>query len=326
MVNEKRIRLTTILFALFIGIATLLLKLYAAKISGSSALRSDALEGTVNVAAALFGLVSILVAEKPADQDHPYGHGKIEYFSAAFEGGLIALAGILILVDTILRIIHHTAPEDIGSGLKINILAGILNGISGGLIYLAGKKYRSQVLIADGIHLLTDLMTTIVLGAGLGLVLITGWKWLDPALAIGVACFILYTGYLLLRESLNALLDGENPELIGQIVNHLNRIERKQVITIHELKAQEFGRAKHVDIHLVVPEFMSVKEAHEISDEYANSLKRELGTESLIHTHIDPCERLFCKECAHSECPVRQAPCEGVKPITLESAVRSGTV
>jgi cation diffusion facilitator family transporter len=211
MSSHKSIRLSAIIFALLTGVAILCLKIHAAQISDSAALRSDALEGTVNVLAAAFGLASLIFSDRPADRDHPYGHGKMEYFAAVFEGGLIFLAGFLILIDTANRFVLHTAIGELGAGLKLNLLAGIGNGIVGAIILFAGKKYDSAVLRADGVHLLTDLATTVALGLGLGLVLLTGFNWIDSVLAIGVALLLFKTGFSLMHEASGALLDAENP-------------------------------------------------------------------------------------------------------------------
>lgn len=321
---SKKMRLTAITLSLIGGLLILALKIYAAKLAESSALRSDALESTVNVLAAAFGLGSLLFAEKPADQDHPYGHGKIEYFAQAFEGGLISLAGFLILIDTVLRLLRHQTLENLGLGLQLNLLAGLLNGALGLGIYLTGKRHHSQILVADGIHLLTDLVTSLVLAGGLGLVLLTGWVWLDPLLALGVALFLFRTGYNLVQDSSNALLDAQNPHLIETIAAHLNEIPRRSVITAHELRAQQFGRDKHVDLHLVVPEYLSIKEAHDESDRFAGDLMQKLGHDSTVHTHIDPCEREYCVECPFTDCPIRARPFEGLQPFRADSLIRIG--
>ncbi len=323
--SSRRLRFVAILASLLGSLLILALKVYAAKIADSSALRSDALEGTVNVLAAAFGLGSILFSEKPADPDHPYGHGKIEYFAQAFEGGLISLAGFLILLDTGLRLFRHEALDDLNLGLKLNLVAGGLNGILGFVIYITGKRHHSQILIADGIHLLTDLVTTVMLGVGLLLVLFTGWTWLDPVLAIAVAIFLFRTGFDLVRDSAGALLDAQSPELIERIVRHLNEIPRRSIITAHELRAQQFGRDKHVDLHLVVPEFLSIKEAHDESDRFAGDLMQKLGHDSVVHTHIDPCEREYCSECSFLECPIRMTSFEGTRPFEQERVLRPGT-
>ncbi|MBU6155215.1 MAG: cation diffusion facilitator family transporter [Bdellovibrionales bacterium] len=322
--NHKRVRLAAISISLLGSLLILALKIHAARLAGSAALRSDALEGSVNVLAAAFGLGSVLFAEKPADQDHPYGHGKIEYFAQAFEGGLISLAGFLILIDTILRLIHHDPLQDLDSGLKLNLLAGLLNGILGFGMFLSGKKYHSQILISDGIHLLTDLVTTIGLGFGLLVVIFTGWTWLDPVLALLVALFLFRTGFKLVQESSNALLDAQSPALIEAIVGYLNEIPRRSVITVHELKVQQFGRDKHVDLHVVVPEFLSIKEAHDESDRFAADLMEKLGHHSIVHTHIDPCERELCTECPFLDCPIRMKPFQGLHPFEAAQITRTG--
>jgi cation diffusion facilitator family transporter len=321
---SKRMRLTAMSISLVGGLLILGLKLHAAKLAESSALRSDALESTVNVLAAAFGLGSLLFAEKPADQDHPYGHGKIEYFAQAFEGGLISLAGFLILMDTGLRVLRHQTLDNLGLGLQLNLLAGVLNGALGLGIYLTGKKHHSQILVADGIHLLTDLATSLALALGLGLVLLTGWAWLDPLLAFGVALFLFRTGFILVRDSSNALLDAQSPHLIDTIAQHLNEIPRRSVIAAHELRAQQFGRDKHVDLHLVVPEYLSIKEAHDESDRFAGDLMQKLGHDSTVHTHIDPCEREYCTECSFTDCPIRAQPFEGLKPFRADTLIRFG--
>jgi cation diffusion facilitator family transporter len=306
------------------GLLILGLKIYAARIADSSALRSDALESTVNVLAAAFGLGSLLFSEKPADEDHPYGHGKIEYFAQAFEGGLISLAGFLILVDTSMRLLRQQPMDDLGQGLKLNLLAGLLNGALGFGIYLTGKRHHSQILVADGIHLLTDLATSLAVAAGLGLVILTGWSWIDPLLAFGVAAFLFRTGFRLVQDSSNALLDAQSPRLIEAIARHLNEIPRRSVITAHELRAQQFGRDKHVDLHVVVPEYLSIKEAHDDTDRFASDLTQKLGHDSTVHTHIDPCERQYCTECSFTDCPIRARPFQGLQPFRADSLIRIG--
>lgn len=322
--QAKRIRMVAILIALIGSLLILALKIHAARLAGSSALRSDALEGSVNVLAAAFGLGSLLFSEKPADQDHPYGHGKIEYFAQAFEGGLISFAGFLITIDTLLRVLHHEPMQDLGTGLKLNLLAGLLNGVLGLGIFIAGKRHHSQILISDGIHLLTDLVTTAVLGLGLVLVLSTGWTWLDPVLALLVALFLFRTGFKLVQESSNALLDAQSPALIETITAYLNEIPRRSVIAAHELKVQQFGRDKHVDLHVVVPEFLSIKEAHDESDRFAFDLMHKLGHHSLVHTHIDPCEREYCSECSFLDCPIRMKPFQGIPPFDPSKITQLG--
>ena len=322
--SPKNIRLTAIAVALLAGIVIFGIKLYAAHISNSSAIRSDALEGSVNILAAAFGLYSILFSEKPADEDHPYGHGKIEHFAAVFEGGLIALAGFLILLDTGSRYFRHEQPTNLTLGLMITFFAGALNGIMGLIIIAVGKKHRSTTLRADGMHLLSDFWSTLGLGAGLGLVILTGWLWIDPLLAVGVGVMLFVAGFKVFRPSWNTLLDTVNPESIKKIVDSLNQMKLDPVITIHELKTQEFGRDAHVDLHIVVPEFFTIKEAHQISDRLVDHLQKTLGTESQIHAHLDPCLQHFCTECNYENCPIRKQVFVAKKPLTVVNIVQNG--
>lgn len=324
--SPRSIRLTAIVSALIAGIVIFGIKIYAAHISNSSAIRSDALEGSVNILAAAFGLFSILFSEKPADEDHPYGHGKIEHFAAVFEGGLIALAGFLILVDTGVRYFHHTEPTNLSTGLTITFAAGALNGLIGLIILFAGKKYDSTTLRADGQHLIADFWSTIGLATGLGLALLTGWLWIDPLLAIGVGVMLFVAGYKVFRPSWNTLLDTINPELIQKIVELLNETTLDPVITIHELKTQEFGRDAHVDLHIVMPEFFTIKEAHHISDRLVGKLQSTLGVDSQIHAHLDPCLQFYCVECTFENCPVRRNKFVARKPLTAENIVQNGPV
>ena len=321
---SRKIRLIAILTALIGGILILGIKIYAAILANSSALRSDALEGTVNVLAAAFGLGSILFAEKPADQDHPYGHGKIEYFASAFEGGLISLAGFLILVDTVIRFFHHSEIHDLGAGLKLNVAAGVMNGVMGGVIYSIGKKHHSQILIADAVHLLTDLVTTVALTIGLVTVYYTHWQWVDTLLALGVAFLLFRTGFQLVQEASSALLDAENPVLLQEIVAYLNELPRGNFITAHALKAQQFGRDTHLDLHVVVPEYLIIKDAHLVTDLVSFNLRKKLGHDSIVHTHVDPCDRDFCAGCTVADCPVRRHPFQAIVPFTLANATDPG--
>ncbi len=324
--NPRTIRIAAILLALISGIIIFGFKLYAANISNSSALRSDALEGSVNILAAAFGLFSIVFAEKPADHDHPYGHGKIEHFAAVFEGGLISLAGFLILLDTVSRYLNHTPIQNLEKGLLISFIAGTVNGLIGIGLYFAGKKYQSTTLKADGMHLLSDFWSTLGLTVGLGLAIFTGWTWIDPVLAVLVGVMLFVAGYQVFKPSWNTLLDAANPESIRNVVKLLNQMKLDPVITVHELKTQTFGRDAHIDLHLVIPEFFTVKEGHLIADQVVSQLQNHLGVDSMIHAHLDPCEKLYCSECNYENCPVRTKAFTGKKPLTPELIVKNGPI
>ena len=211
-------------FSILAGLAILGGKYWAYRISGSAALMSDAIEGVVNVVAAIFALGAVLFSERPPDREHPYGHGKIEHFSAAFEGGLISLAAALILWEAIDTLIHGSQIRNLGMGILVNVGAGALNGLLGLFLVRMGRRHRSRAIEADGHHVLSDFWTTVGLALGLLIVRFTGLHWVDPLLAIGVSVLLASTGFRLVRTSSQALLDQEDPELLARLVEVLNRI------------------------------------------------------------------------------------------------------
>jgi len=187
------------------------------------------------VVAAVFALGAIIFADKPADREHPYGHGKIEHFSAAFEGGMISLAAVLIGYEAIRSIVEGVPIQNLTLGLGINFAAGVLNGLLGLFLVYQGKRQQSQALEADGHHVFSDFYVTLGLAAGLLLVKATGMTWLDPAMALAVCVVLAFTGFKLVRTSSAALLDTEDPELLQHLVEVMNRVRPKDIVAIHEL-------------------------------------------------------------------------------------------
>lgn len=307
--------------SLVAGVGILSLKFWGAELTGSAALKSDALESIVNVLAALFALGAEFYASQPADHDHPYGHGKVEYFSAAFEGGLISLAAALIFYSSIVGLIRGTELRSLDVGLAIGGFAGLLNGVLGKFLIARGKKYNSAIIEADGHHVFTDFLTTLGVLVGLGLVKLTGWKWLDPAMALMMSLFLARTGFLLIRRSAGALLDEADDATIDRIVAAVNTTREPQVIAIHALRAIRTGRYAHVDLHVVVPEFMSIRDSHQLLDRFEKKMIETAGIEGELHSHFDPCWRKYCARCAITDCPIRERPFQGAKPITREEAV-----
>lgn len=266
-------RVRAMRLSLAAGIVILALKTAAFWLTGSMALKSDALESVVNVVAALFGLGAVIFAGQPADKEHPYGHGKMEYFSAAFEGGLISLAAAMILYESAVALVRGVELRDLGAGLALNLGAGALNGLLGWYLLRRGAALKSKTLEADGHHVLSDFYTTAGIAAGLFLVKATGWTRLDPAIAAAVGLLLGRTGFRLVRESAAALLDEEDSGTIDAIVSGLDGLLKKGVdetgvITVHGLRAIRSGRYTHVDIHLVVPEYIPVSEAHDDTDRF----------------------------------------------------------
>lgn len=323
---SRNIRFLVAGFSILAGLAILGPKYWAYRISGSAALMSDAIEGVVNVVAAVFALGAVLFSERPPDREHPYGHGKIEHFSAAFEGGLISLAAALILWEAIEALIHGSQIRNLGMGLLLNVGAGMLNGLLGLFLVRMGRRHHSRAIEADGHHVLSDFWTTVGLGLGLLLVTFTGLHWLDPVLAIGVSVLLASTGFRLVRTSSRALLDREDPELLARLVDVLNYIRPPDLIAIHELKTMRAGRTAYVDVHVVVPEFYEIRRAHDLAESVGKMVLAETGLEGQVHTHIDPCERAWCRSCSLESCPVRVEPCGHSEPLTLEKAILPGSI
>ena len=308
------------------GCVILALKYYAYHVSQSAALKSDAIENVVNVVAAVFALGAIIFAGKPADREHPYGHGKIEHFSAAFEGGMISLAAVLIFYEAIRSLMERVPLQNLSLGLAINFGAGVLNGLLGLYLIHKGKQQGSHALMADGRHVLSDFYVTLGLGAGLLLVKLTGLLWLDFAMALTVGVILAYTGFTMVRTSSAALLDAEDPDLVARLVEVINRIRPIDVLAVHEMRTLRSGRYTHVDIHLVIPEFYSILQGHDLAERFNAIVVKEAAIEGELHTHVDPCMRAHCRECAVAPCPVRLEPKSSDHPITLDQAIAPGPI
>ena len=321
---SQKARIRIAILSIVVGCLVLGLKYLAFHVSQSAALKSDAIENVVNVVAAVFALGAIIFADKPADRDHPYGHGKIEHFSAAFEGGMISLAAVLIGYEAILALVAGAPLENLNLGLAINFGAGVLNGILGLFLIRQGRRQQSHALTADGHHVFSDFYVTLGLGAGLLLVKFTGLTWLDPMMALAVCAMLTWTGFKLVRSSSAALLDEEDPALVNRLVEVINRVRPREIVAVHELRTLRSGRYTHVDIHMVIPEFYAIGQGHELAEAFGKAVILEAGLEGELHTHVDPCLQAFCSQCAVERCPVRRLAQTTEGRITLDEAVAPG--
>jgi len=320
--GDERYRLRAGLISLGVSSVLLVAKYQAYRLTGSTAVLSDALESIVNVVAALFGLGAIAFAGRPADRNHPYGHGKIEFFSAAFEGGLIAFAAVMILYEALQALFLGAELRQLDLGLAIVLGAGLVNLVLGLFLVRSGRRHESLTLVADGKHVLSDAYTSGGILVGLFLVRTTGLVWLDPLLAMLVALQLFYTGLRLVRHAAGGLLDEEDPALLESLLRVLRGHLGGGVIRVHRLRAIRHGRFHHGEAHLVVPEFWSVERAHALSESLATRVIEEAGVRGELVFHTDPCERAYCATCDLEDCAVRRSPFAGQKPLTLEEAVR----
>lgn len=271
-----------------VAIAVMAIKYYAYLLTGSVALYSDALESIVNVMTAVVALLALRIGALPPDDNHPFGHHKAEFFAAIFEGAMIIVAAILILVKAVSALRVGVQLENPGSGLAVNTLAGVINAGWAGLLIKRGRLWRSPALEADGWHLMTDVITSAGVIVGLLLAMMTGWYWLDPLLAGVVALNILWTGYKIALQSMSSLLDqAASPQIEQQIKNAI-AANGQGAMQAHDIRTRAAGRALFIEFHLVVPGAMSVAEAHVICDRIEDAVEAEIeGSQVVIHVEPD---------------------------------------
>jgi len=294
--------------------------------TNSTAVLSDALESTVNVVASLVALIVIRIASKPADEDHPYGHGKLESFSAAFEGGLIFFAALMIIRESLQALIFGSQTKNLEAGLYIMVLAAVFNLVLGLYLKRTGEKSQSEALKASGAHVISDVWTTVGVLVGLGLLILTGWVWLDALVAIAVGLNLAYEGYKIARKSGGNLVDEVDLEVVSDLATTLEKNRTMGIIDIHQLRVIRAGRFHHVDAHLVVPEYWNISQAHGECDEFEKEVVHDYAFDGEIAFHLDPCKRLYCKMCMVEACPIRQSPFEKRNPFTVDSITGSPNI
>ncbi len=309
MDNHENIKIKkkAAILSVVVGILLFGVKLVVLYLTGSTAVYSDAAESVVHIVATLFALYSIYLAAKPPDKSHLYGHGNIEYFSAGIEGMLIIVAAVAIFYEAIINIINNHSPENLGVGMIILIGISLTNLSLGLYLIKKGKETNSLILIADGKHILTDSATTLGVFLGLMLVNITGVPLIDPIFAMFVAANIIYTGVRLIRQSISGLMLEANPEKLEKIVTRLLEMRNDKWIDIHQLRFWESAEKTFIDFHLILPYYLTIKEAHEIEDAIADGLE-ELFEQCEVRIHHDFCNYKMCKYCPMKNCSVRKEP------------------
>jgi cation diffusion facilitator family transporter len=288
-----------------VSVVVFSIKLYAYHLTLSTAILSDALESVVNIVAALVAVVVIRYVSEPADKEHPYGHGKVEYFSAAFEGGLIVFAALMIAYQSIMALVKGHTLNQLDDGLVLVVIATVFNfGLS---LYLkrVSQVQKSEALAASGAHLMSDVVTTAGIVLGLGLVIITKWYWIDPLLAIGVSFHLIWEGSKIVRRSISGLIDEVDVSSLRSLSESFSRNRREGIINIHNLKTIRSGSFHHVDAHLVVPEFWNIATVHELTEEFERAVVQDYPFDGEIAFHLDPCLKKYCQMCELGSCPVR---------------------
>lgn len=302
-----------------IGVCLFLIKIVAYFLTRSVAILTDALESTVNVVAGFIGLYSLYVAAKPRDENHPYGHGKAEFLSAAVEGTLIGVAGIIIIYEAVDNLLHPHPLQKLDYGIILVAFTALLNFIMGYYSIRQGKKNNSLALIASGKHLQSDTYSTIGIIVGLALIYFTGITWLDGAVAMLFALILIFTGYRILRHSIAGIMDEADAALLLKMVDLLNKHRRENWIDLHNLRVIKYGGQLHVDCHLTVPWYFNVNEAHREIDELSSLIRQEFGDTLELFVHSDGCLDFSCSICTKKDCTVRKRPFEKQVPWTLEN-------
>ncbi len=286
-------------------------------LTNSLAILSDALESIVNVVAGGIGLYSLFIAAKPSDEEHPYGHGKAEFVSAAVEGTLIVAAGVIILYETASNIIKPAALGKLDAGLIMVAITAVINYVAGSVCISIGTKNRSLALQASGRHLQTDTYSTLAIIAGLVVMLLTKLYWIDKVIAVTMSVYIIYNGYKIIRESLAGIIDEQDMQLLQEIVDVLNENRRVNWIDLHNFRIIKYGSHLHIDCHLTVPWYLNVHEAQGEIDTLINLIAERFGATIEFFVHTDGCMPFSCRLCDKFSCPVRQHPFEHKVEWTL---------
>jgi cation diffusion facilitator family transporter len=304
-------------------IATVLffLKLTAYYLTQSVAVLTDALESTVNVIAGFIGLYSLHVAAKPRDVDHPYGHGKAEYLSAAVEGALVVMAALIIIYEAVTDLIHPHPIQKLDKGIFLVASTAIVNFIVGTICISKGRRNNSMALQAGGKHLQSDTYSTIGIIVGLVLIWFTKITWLDGLVSLIFAGIILYTGYHILRSSIAGIMDEADLQLLQDMISYVNEHRRRNWIDLHNLRVIKYGGLLHVDCHFTLPWYLNVLEAHVEVDALTELIRKRFGESMEFFVHTDACTDFACRICTKEECPVRKHDLEERVEWTLANVV-----
>ncbi len=309
------------LFVTTLSIILFVLKFVAYYLTHSLSVLSDALESIVNVLAGCIGLYSLYVASKPKDKDHPYGHGKAEFISAAFEGSLIITAGLIIIVEAVASFFSPNALHALDNGLWILLVTALINLMAGLIAKKMGQKNNSLALMSSGKHLIIDSVTTFGVIIGISIVLLTQFNGLDSLIAILMGCWIIYNGYKIIRASLAGIMDEADMALLGNVIAEINDNRNKNWIDLHNLRVIKYGPLLHIDCHLTMPWYLNVHEAHKIMDQFTDLIKSKFGDSVEFFIHIDGCMPFSCDICTLESCEHRKTPFKKKLDWTMENVL-----
>lgn len=301
----------------------MLAKFGAYFLTASNFVLTDAAESIVNVIASSFAFYSIYLSALPRDENHPYGHGKVEFFSVFVEGSLIGIAGCIIIVKSVHSLFFPNIIHDLFTGAIIIGATGAVNGALGYYMIRKGKELHSLTLDADGRHLLADTVTSVGLVVGLLLIEFTRILWLDSALSILVGLYIVYSSYKLVRKSVGGLMDEADFQVVTNIVNVLSEKRREAWIDVHNLRAQKYGHELHIDCHMTLPNYFDLNTVHTEISLVDKMINKDMGIKTELFIHADPCVPNCCHYCSMPNCPIRSEAKTETIAWTMEKVVRN---
>lgn len=293
------------------GAVLMAVKFIAWWLTNSNGILTDALESIINIAAGSLGLYSLVLSSKPRDDNHPYGHGKVEFISGGLEGAMIFLAGGFIVGKALYNFIYPQQISSIDLGLYLSLATGLVNWVLGRAMEKNGIRQRSMVLISGGLHLQSDAWSSAGLVLGLALLWITGAVWVDSVVALVMGGFVLWTGFKTVRSSVARIMDEVDLDLITQLVTHLDQHRKPTWVDLHNLRIIQYGATFHIDCHLTLPYYFNLNQAHQEIDDFLSLCRESLGADVEIFIHTDPCEFRSCALCMHQDCPSRQSALKG---------------
>lgn len=291
-----------------IGVVLFFAKLGAWYLTNSDAVFSDAMESIVNIIAGFMGLYSLYLASKPKDHDHPYGHGKVEFVTSGIEGSLIIFAGIMVILEAVDSLIHGNKLAKLDYGIFIFAVTGCVNFFMGYISYKKGVRENSLVLQSSGKHLQSDTITTAGVVISLITVYFTKIFWLDSIVALVFGIYIITVGYKIIRKSLGGIMDEADPAMLDRLANFLNENRRPEWIDVHNTRIQQHGSKLHIDSHLTLPYYNSLRDSHLQMEDLIKLIAANTERNVEFNIHMDDCKPFCCEICQVSECPARKHP------------------
>lgn len=319
---DKRLQNYTIQkWVTVLSVLLFIIKITAYYLTASMAILSDALESIVNIIAGFIGLYSLYVAAKPRDNDHPYGHGKAEFVSAAAEGSLVIAAGIMIIYETILNMLDAVQVKKLDQGIWLVAITALVNYLAGAFCIRIGKKNNSLALESSGKHLQIDTYSTVGVLVAVTLIFFTKIYWLDKVIALAMSVWIMYNGYTILRKSLAGIMDEADIVLLKKFIEVLNTYKKTNWIDLHNLRVIKYGELLHIDCHITLPWYLNIHQAHTEIDLLSDLIKTQFGNAIELFVHTDGCLEFSCAICTKTDCTVRQHDFETKLNWTMENLV-----